>query len=263
MTKTQKDDIVMQMNELLVQLGFSAKEASVYEYLLIHGAMNAATLAKGVNESRTNTYMLLDKLVERKAVIIDESKPVKQYAAANPQVLQEYLKTKQEELLSAKRILTNTLPGLVSTYNLSQTKPSVTYLKGIGGLRKSFEDQARSKTDLLVWASDLANSDPNVWHVIENGGYKRRAKGIKTRAIFHEAARSWDHLQGFKAKNFELRTSGDIPYTAEVLIYDGKVTITDYTDDLTITVINNQTIADTFRTIFEASWENAKTLDLS
>lgn len=248
------------MNELLLQLGFSVKEASVYGYLLIHGAMNAATLAKGVNESRTNTYMLLDKLIERRAVVVDESKPVKQYAAASPQVLQDYLKAKQEEILSAKRVLSSSLPGLMSTYNLSQTKPSVTYLKGIAGLKKSFEDQARSKTDLLVWASDLANSDPNVWHVIENGGYKRRSKGIKTKAIFHEAARDWTHLQGFKAKGFELRTSGETPYIAEVLIYDGKVTITDYTDDLTITVINNQIIADTFRTIFDAAWQNAQPL---
>ena len=249
------------MNELLIQLGFSVKEAGVYEHLLKNGAMNASTLAKRVNESRTNTYMLLDKLIERRAVVVDDSKPVKLYAAANPQVLQEYLKTRQEELLSAKRVLNSSLPGLLSTYNLSQTAPSVTYLKGLAGLKKSFEDQAKSKTDLLVWASDLANSDPNVWHVIENGGYKRRSKGIKTKAIFHEAARDWKHIQGFKAKGFELRTSGETPYIAEVLIYDGKVTITDYTDDLTITVINNQIIADTFRTIFEAAWESAKSLN--
>lgn len=260
MTKLYNNDIVRRMNELLEKLGFSAKEASAYEYLLKNGAMNAATIAKGINESRTNTYMLLDKLEGKRAVVIDDSKPVKEYGAANPQTLQNYLKNKQEELLSAKRILDQTLPGMVSTYNLTQTKPSVTYLKGISGLKKSFEDQAKSKTDLLVWASDLANQDPNVWHVIENGGYKRRSKGIKTRAIFHKAARDWSHTKGFKAKGFEIRTSGEIPYIAEVLIYDSKVTITDYTDGLTITVINNQIIADTFRTIFEAAWNTAAPL---
>lgn len=249
------------MTEVLQQLGFTTKEAVIYEYLLKHGAMNAASIARSINESRTNTYMLLEKLINKYAVVVDESKPIKQYAAANPQTLQNHLKLKQEELMSAKRILSDALPSLMTTYNLSQAKPSVTYLKGLSGLKKSFEDQAKSKTDLLVWASDLANSDPHVWHVIENGGYKRRSKGIKTKAIFHEAARSWAHLNGFKAKGFEIRTSGETPYIAEVLIYDSKVTITDYTDGVTITVINNQIIADTFRTIFEAAWITAKPLN--
>jgi len=248
------------MDTLLAEIGLSEAEIAVYNYLLTHATDTAAIIASHVGQTRTNTYMVLNKLVESGIVEIDESSAVRRYSAANPSILQQQVRQRQQALARTGKSLEMAMPDLLAMFNLTQHKPGVVYMQGYEGLKSSFEDQAKSKTDLLLWGSDIVNRDPKVWQIIENGGYKRRARGIKTKCLFHSGAPNWPHIQDFALKGFDIRLWGDKPFAGEVLIYDNRVTFTTYAPEIIVTILTNDTMADTFRTIFEQCWAHAEQL---
>jgi len=251
------------MDTVLADVGLSPAESTVYRYLLANGADTAAAIAKHTKQTRTNAYMLLNKLAESGIVEADDSTAVRRYHAANPTILQHQVRQRQQALARTNKSLELAMPELLSMFNLSQQRPGVVYLEGLDGLKVSFEDQAKSKTDLLIWGSDIANEDLRIWQVIEKGGYKRRARGIKTRALFHAEAAKWPHIRDFTLKNFEVRLWGQQPFLGEVLIYDNRVTFTTYAPEIMVTVLTNDVMADTFRTIFENCWQIAEKLPKS
>lgn len=248
------------MEDLLIALDFTEAEAVVYRHLLAEGGGTAAEIAKKTKQTRTNTYMVLNKLLERGVVVADDAAAVRQYRAASPQVLEQQIREKQRALALTKRSLDEAMPDLLAMFNLSQQKPGVVHLTSYDGLRASFEDQAKSKTELLVWASDIANRDPKVWQIIDRGGYKRKAKGITTRCLFHTGAAHWPHINDFALKGFEVRLWGEQPIVDEVLIYDDRVTFTSFEPEILVTILTNKTLADTFRTLFETCWQTAAAL---
>lgn len=245
------------MENLFKALDFTEAEAAVYRHLLAEGGGTAAVIAKKTRQTRTNTYMVLHKLLQRGVVMADDTVAVRHYEAASPQLLERQLRQQQRELVQTKHSLDAAMPELLAMFSLSQQKPGVLHLTGYNGLKASFEDQAKSKTELLVWTSDIANQDPKVWQIIEKGGYKRRARGITTRALFHTAAAHFPHIHDFALKGFEIRLLGEQPITDEVLIYDDRVTFTTYAPEIIVTILTNKTLACTFRTIFENSWQSA------
>ncbi len=248
------------MESLFRALDFTEAEAAVYRHLLAEGGGTAADIAKKTKQTRTNTYMVLNKLLERGVVVADDSVAVRRYEAASPQVLERLLREEQRALAQTKRSLDDAMPELLAMFNLSQQRPGVVHLTGYDGLKTSFEDQAKSKTELLVWASDVANRDPKVWQIIDRGGYKRKAKGINTRCLFHTGAAHWPHINDFALKGFEVRLWGAQPIVDEVLIYDDRVTFTSFDPEILVTILTNKTLADTFRTIFETCWQTAAPL---
>jgi|GEM_PF-3069611 len=248
------------MDNLLAEIGLTETEVAVYKYLLTHSADTAAAIAKHTKQTRTNTYMVLNKLIDKSIIVADDSAAVRRYSAANPQVLQQQVRAQQQTLARTSKSLELALPELQSMFNLAQQRPGVINMEGLDGLRASFEDQAKSKTDLLLWGSYIANRDPRIWQIIEKGGYKRRARGINTRCLFHNEAAQWPHIQEFALKGFEVRLWGDRPIIGEVLIYDNRVTFTTYAPEIMVTILTNDVMADTFRTIFENCWQSADEL---
>lgn len=248
------------MQQTLRQLGFSEKEANIYLYLVNNQPQTAAELARSLGESRTNIYMVLEKLVQRGVIANDDNEPVRRFAAVDPSSLRNLLKDKQREVILAKQALDTALPDLITSFNLGQQRPGVVYLEGMSGLKASLSDMTKAHTKLLIWGSDLANQDPEVWRAIEAAGLQRKAKGIETHCLFHDTAQQWPHLQDFAAKGFTVRTWGQQPFEGEIVIYDDKVAITTHAPSLIITVLTNRVIADTFRTIFDNCWQAATPL---
>ncbi len=123
------------MNELFEQLGIRAKEANIYRLLLENGDLTATAISVKAKESRTNTYMILEQLMELGLVTTDESKSVRRYVAADPTVLRQLFTDKQQELKLAQKYLNQNLPELKSMYNLGRLKPGVVYLEGLKGSR--------------------------------------------------------------------------------------------------------------------------------
>lgn len=247
------------MEEALEQLGLNEKEAKFYLYLLESGSKTASQISEELQETRTNTYMVLKKLEKEKLVEIRSSK-VQKYSAADPERLKHFLAAKQQALRQKHTALTGILPELSSMYRLHTHKPGVVYLEGIKGFKAFLEDiyRAEQPVSLLASDSEIVPESQEAWSLLEKETRKRGSKGISTRAIFHTEARGSLDKKEFEVKGFEVRFWGSLPLEGEVVVYGDKIAFTVYKPALIVTVITNEVLAETFLTIFDQLWAVAK-----
>lgn len=247
------------METVLQDLGLNEKEARFYLYLLNEGSLTAAEIAKQLNESRTNTYMVLEKLAAEGLVQVSDRTAVRQYMAADPSVLKNRINRQMQQIKQTHVALQSVLPELSSIFNLGQHKPGVIYLEGIEGFKTLLEDNARLKQGTIdLLASSEASSSPETWELLQRGIAKRAARGVVTRGLFKIREDKKPLLKDFAGANYEIRFWSQEPLPGEIVIYGNKIAFTVYQPSLIITIFTNEVMAQTFRIIFGQLWHAAK-----
>lgn len=247
------------MEHALIQLGLNPKESKFYLHLLEEGEHTASDIAKALKESRTNTYMVLERLTEEELVEVNEKLAVKQYAAASPEKLKSLLVRQQQKLKQSQQALSSVLPQLNSTYQLGQHKPGVAYFEGLDGYRIFQENVAKSEPPIDIFASNIVPENHEAWEELQKSVKKRVVRGTPARIIFHNDAKNWLDVPAFEANGYEVRFWGENPLVGEFVIFGDKIALTAYQPVVVTTVITNAVIAGTFRTIFEQLWKDATT----
>lgn len=245
------------MDELFTKFGLSEKESNCYRFLLEQGSQTAAMLGKHIGETRTNTYMILDRLEKAKLVNIDESRAIRHYEAADPAILQKNIVERQQELKQTQRALAQTLPELRSLYNLNRLKPGVVYLEGLKGLEIMLDDMARSQEEALIIPSGDSPKIAEAWAVLQKGVNKRAKLGAKSKIIFPEAIRHEIEFKRLKKQGMTIRFWGSKEYPGEIVVYGDKCAFTTYSPSIVSTILTNDVIAQTLREIFEDIWQQS------
>ena len=246
------------MEETLIKLGLTLKEAKIYLKLLEQPHQTAADVAVAAREKRTNVYMLLDNLVEKGLAEASDKTAVREYSAADPSSLNKLLQAQQERQQQAQAALSAALPRLKTLYSLASDKPGVVHMAGMEGFKTLLDDMIRSKTEVLLVASNDLPVNTDDVRLFRERLVERKSAGVKTRALFHLDERR-DMIQNeFAERGIETRFLGEQPFKGEVVIYEHNVAFTVYEPSLTITVITNEHIGATMRTLFEELWEKAK-----
>lgn len=106
LNRNTKEGEKMETIKSLTQFGLTRQEATVYETLLIHGAMNGYELAKRTGISRSNAYTTLDRLLEKGSVHLIEGDSL-QYM---PVKLDEFCNNKIRKLEADKKLLLENMP---------------------------------------------------------------------------------------------------------------------------------------------------------
>lgn len=127
--------------EILQQAGLTNAEAKIYILLVRNSPCPPPKLADIADESRTNTYKLLDSLEEKGLVSRDETQKKLRYWANNPSTLLDTLKKQRQEVESAEKHFQDSLPSMIDEYFLYSEQPSIRYFHGKEGVRKVYEDQ--------------------------------------------------------------------------------------------------------------------------
>lgn len=246
------------MQEALKQLGLNDKEAKIYLLLLEEGSLAASPLAKRAQESRTNTYMILESLEEQGLVATDDSQAIRYFKANDPVMLKQLLVSRQLELKQAQSSLNWVLPKLKSFYTLNELKPGVVYLEGLDGLRVMLDDVVRSSEEVLIIPSDYSPRVPEAWKVLQEGVNKRAKLGVKSRIIFPEAVRKDLEFDRLTKQKMEIRFWGKREYPGELVVYGNKCVFTTYMPKVINTILTDDVIAQTLRSLFEELWEQAE-----
>lgn len=246
------------MEEILLQLGLTDKEAALYLLLLQSPNQTAQKLADQTDIQRTNVYRLLDNLLAQGLITADDSS-VKRFAAAEPQSLQKLLRNKQMELKQTASSLSALMPSFRSQYSLSLDKPGVFHMAGSEGFERLLEDMVRSKTEVLLVASDDLPHDEQTLTRFRELLIERKNNGVPTRALFRNAQYSQRIKEEFNERGIDVRFIGDVPFKGEVALYEDNTTFTVYDPSLIVTIITNKYITDTMRTLFEQLWTVANT----
>jgi sugar-specific transcriptional regulator TrmB len=242
----------------LTNLGFSAKEASVYIALLELGPSTTSEISRVAKINRTTGYDILESLVRDGLVNpIGESK-IQKFVAENPDKVIVFLENKIKLGEQRLKQAYNLLPELFSIYNVDE-KPKVKYYEGIDKVKEAFEDTLTAEVEIVGYAVG-ADAFTAVSEEYLRDYFKRRvAKNIKVRVI---APDDPDTLKVTARDDEELRESLIVPrdkfyFTTETNIYNNKVLIMSWKEKFAV-MIESKEIADAQKKVFELAWLGAK-----
>jgi sugar-specific transcriptional regulator TrmB len=237
--------------ELLQQIGLTKSQAKAYIALIKFGDLSAPELAIKVGETRTNAYMVLDKLVDLGLVSKKERAKKLIYEPTNPTNLERLIEDKRKDILATEKQVRDSMPQLLNYFYTYQHQPGVRFFQGKEGIVKMYEDQRRTAQDIYFIRSD---ADFNVLGKDLYKHMQQRAK-LKIRAHGIEPAEDDNMRYGKEHDREMLRDMAWAPreaFTAPVnlYVYGNKTALISYGEEVIGTIIESPQIAEAMKQIF-------------
>jgi sugar-specific transcriptional regulator TrmB len=251
-------------DKILQEAGLTPSQAAAYIALVKHSPCSPPNLATLIDESRTNTYKLLEQLEELNLVSRDETQKKLRYWANNPSLLVNIIKKKRLAAEEAEKRFNDSLPTLMENYFEHSERPSIQYFHGIEGVREIYDDQLDTGEPIsfieAVGGREFF-SDP-ILHDIRNLFPK---KGIERKVISRDKAYRdvtvKDRLpiaESDKQMLLKRTWIKDVDYASPVewSVYGDKLSIVSLGGEAIGIVIKSKQIAESFRQIFTLLEDN-------
>jgi len=248
--------------QILQNIGFNDKEARIYLTILELNEALPGAIARISGIKRSTTYLILEQL-EKKGLVSHIKRGGHLYfQACRPEFLIENQRKKYEEVRNQLNSLEKILPELNLLHKDFTVTPQMSVFKGKAGLIQIMEDTLTTSTGLLCWA----NISVAVHTVLEDYYPTYIRKKVKNKVflkgIFPYEKRSLDFkkMGDRELREVYLIPADRFPFKNEINIYDDKVAIISHNDEVGV-IIQNQSIADTQRIIFDLAFAYAKILE--
>lgn len=236
------------MQEQLMALGFSQKEAKVFLALLEYGNQPASVIAKRTQLPRP-TVLYLFKDLEKKGYIRKTKQGRTQYFYADPKFLKQ---AKKEELSSQEQELEKLVPLLEEFKSPYSSPPKIQIFEGLDNCRKSYSQLLESTTDIYEFAAhdDLVKMGEEF---MENFIEVRAKRGV----MLHAICKKTKLHQAYDRKNQEQERTllmfdpsiGEL--YSSIAIYENKVLLLNLYHDAFAILIESREVAETLKTIFK------------
>ena len=241
----------MEIEQELRNLGFTSNEAIVYLTLLRLGKSQAGRLAKECNLERTSTYNSLKRLVGVGVVsyIIESNKRV--FSASDPRTIVEMFKEKGERASLL-------LPSLINLRKYEKEKEDILKFMGYSGIKTVMNDILRSckeGNEYLIFGSEnqLSERMPVFAEIFVA---RKDKKKLRARILIR---------RGLKGRNKRMSkytqtrfVPANVVSPANIDVYADKVAILLWNEIPEAVIIDNASVAATFRSYFELMWKQAK-----
>lgn len=233
---------------ILVEAGLTEAQAAAYTFLVKNSPISPPRLAEIINESRTNTYKVLEQLEELGLAQKDESDKKIKYWAKNPSALLQKVKEDQQQAeLSAKK-LESSLPSLLNDFMKHNEQPGVRFFQGKEGIKEIYEDVLNTCSDVAVIRSPQDNKFLSEIYYDEY--QEKRAKlGIKTQIITSKIKTKQRDLELGKTRT--IISAGLYSAPVEYDIYGDKVAILSFDKEAIGMIIESPQIAKSMKQLFE------------
>lgn len=249
-------------SDILKRAGLNQNEARVYDLLLNRGQTSILELNKALPEiTRTNLYNILYSL--RDEGVVEQTIKGKKinFKPADPHKLRDLLSQRRQKIIESEAVIEGVLPQMLSLYNLTTNKPSVRYYEGTQGVELVYKELNNSNAkELLLIRSIYDDDHPELKKLVEKQILKQVNLGIKTKALTPLVAESKLTFKEYDAKRLVTRRIVErerLILSAQILIWGNVVAISSMKGKLISTVIENKSISDTFKTIFEFIWDSS------
>ncbi len=235
----------------------SKNEARIYETLLIEGESPVGLIATKSKINRRNVYDSLNRLIEKGLVFEILQKNENRYKPVDPRKLMEILKEKESALEAV-------MPDLEELYNGKPHEEDVYIYRGVEGWKNFMRDILRIGQDVYIIGGKGAWSDPKIEAFRKNFLKEAAGKGIKIKVLYDYEIKKNNHaiLSLLKSDHRFLpqgsSTSAAITVFGNQIVAQSSITVGKIDENVTSTVIVNQSLADTFRTWFKLMWSVSK-----
>lgn len=254
------------MEQLLVKLGLSDKEAKVYTALLELAEDTVQNIAKKSGVNRATTYVILDKLM-RHGLTSQVKKGKKTYfVAEDPHELENILDYQQQEVEHRRRFLGDSMNQLVAVYNRQKGKPTVRYFEGEDGLealdryRSNIEDRDKGSVQYGISPIDLV--EQNFPERRQRGVSDRVKAKVTSKVIFthnQDIFNAKDNKSNYRESLFLPKELLPIDMSLSILPWGVKIYSLDKTNPYGI-VIEDEGLAKNMKVIHDLAWKGAETI---
>ena len=248
--------------KILVNLGLTEDEATIYNSLLEYGQMPARTVALRSSIGRQLTYKILDDLIKKGIVEKKETgTKILLFVPVHPRELEKLLEKKREEVKNTEKALEESLGGMISKYNLFIGKPNVQFFEGLEGIKNVALDSLNSKTNICSFIDTDVLLD--IYPELNKEYVSKRLKNNVKKKIISTDSKIVREIAKNDDKNFtEQRiVKHKIQFATIVMIYDNKVSFITLDPKKNIgIIIEDPDIYKTNQAIFDYIWEGAEQL---
>lgn len=235
----------------LIAIGFEEKEARIYLSLLELGSASILAIAKASGVNRASIYYIIDKMKQKGIVSHVEKTGGDVYMPISPEIL---LAQGKKHLRDFEAIV----PELHGMINRTGQRPRVRFYEGLEAVKKLYEDTLNARGEILNYANSQGVRDYWPEYDIEYVA-QRVAAGLHLRGIApdDETGRRV-HADDRKClRQIRLIDRKKLNFTNEINIYNNKISMISFGQQIFGVIIESQAMADTQRSIFEMAWQFA------
>jgi sugar-specific transcriptional regulator TrmB len=247
------------LTSALRQLECSPKEIRLYIASYTLGPAKITDLAKKARLQRSTAYLICEQLIKKQLLIDDNNAYGKQLVAASPDTLIRLLETKKRRVSRSAIALTENLETLQQLYGSTDVIPRISTYRGANGLRTARSHILGSTGEILLWTNQA--SERNIFGKLEHDTFviERIQKHIPVRVLAVDNAAGRELLSDDTALLRETRLLPvDTEFSAETYIFDQKVVILDFTADIVALIIENSSVQQAQKALFELSWSSVE-----
>lgn len=241
----------------LEKLGFSSEEVSVYVALLELGGGFVSTVAKKAGAHRVTTYNTLENLRKKGFAKASKKKGIRFYYPINPQVILNQI---EDRYNTAKELV----PELIDLQSTHHLKPKIQFFEGVKEVSEILMDLLDSDGEVLGFVNYEVAAD-----VFSDYLGEYYSKAMKVGKKFRLLCPNDDFNSSYIEWNLKNRIDSGVlevfavnpelfPVKNAQYIYDDKVATISMDKNETIGVIvENESNAETNRSIFKLAWLGA------
>lgn len=245
---------------ILRKAGLTESQAKGYLALIEHGALSPAELAEKTGESRTNGYMICEKLESLGlATKMDSSKAT--YSPTHPSILEALAEKRRKVLMRNEQEVKAGLSPLIDLFYKFREEPGARTLQGAEGIKEVFADVLRTK-ESVYFIRTTADIETLPDDFFQKHQQDRANLGIQTYALtpISEHAKK-AILSGSDEGRLLRRTfypADTYTEPVEIQIYGNKLAFIAYGETQMATIITSSPIAEAMRQIFRLLLDNLK-----
>jgi sugar-specific transcriptional regulator TrmB len=202
---------------LLKKFDFTESEARVYIALLKNGPSTGYEVSKNSSISRSKVYNLLERLIEKGAIICTKNTKPVYYAALPAKELVKNLSSNINDILTD-------LEAQLSCYNNKITLDYVWYIRGYDNILNKYRNllmQTQHELYLQIWKEDLDQVYDDI-KMLEK-------KNVKTLIILYSSEHNYDiDLKNYYKHGFEQEKIKDMGGRWITMVSDSKEVLFGY-----------------------------------
>lgn len=247
--------------EFFKHLGLTDGQCSIYLSLIEKGPMNARKISITTKIPRTLCYKVLEDMIKIGIVYKEDTpdNPISTFFPSSPSKFNNLITKKKEEVELLNATFNAVSGSLGSEWNRMWKKPSISLYEGLEGLKKINEDILHSKVSEIYVLSSPMDQNEDLRGMIRDQITQQAKMGIKTKAITPLRENLIANIDTERDKsNLVVRKKidqRDLPIPAQIVIYGDKISITNFSNNVTNFVIQSEKTAETLKLIFEFLWK--------
>jgi sugar-specific transcriptional regulator TrmB len=239
---------------ILRKAGLTESQAKGYLALIEHGALSPAELAEKTGETRTNGYMICEKLVSLGLATKKEGKKAL-YTPNHPSTIETLAERRRKIVQQNEQAIKNNLGNLIDYFYKKRDTPGVVTEVGRAGIERVYNEVLDDRNPVEILRSQ--HDSGYMSHEFYSNYALRRAKlGVVTTMLSPATKRSLARQTPTydKDRGITHRYWLDVhDYTARVewSVYGDKVSALTFGDEAISLTIYSKDIADSMRQIFQ------------